>query len=180
MEEVIWRPILGYELLYKVSNFGDIVSLEKSQVMPGNGFIKISKEKNLSQHKLNNGHLYVDLHKDGKRKRWLVHRLVAINFINNPNNYEIVRHLDDNCENNKYSNLAWGTQKMNMQDKANNNNQQQGEKVFGSKLKEDQISEMRLIYERKELNQYQIAKKFNISQSVVNEIVNRKAWKHIN
>lgn len=52
----------------------------------------------------------------GRGNRRSVHRVVAEAFIENNENYPLVRHLDDNPANNCVENLAWGTQTDNMQD----------------------------------------------------------------
>lgn len=52
---------------------------------------------------------------DGKRRHFRIHRLVAETFIENPNNYPIVLHLDNNKQNNHYTNLKWGTVSENTQ-----------------------------------------------------------------
>jgi hypothetical protein len=57
------------------------------------------------------GYLFVQK----KGKCWYLHRLVALAWIPNPNNYPIVCHKDNNPRNNRVSNLYWGTQKMNIQ-----------------------------------------------------------------
>lgn len=57
---------------------------------------------------------YVDLFKNGKKYKFSRHRLVAEHFINNPNNYTIVGHKDDNPFNNNVDNLYWTTQKENV------------------------------------------------------------------
>lgn len=62
------------------------------------------------------GHLRIRF---GKKCEYL-HRLLAKQFLSNPNNYPIVRHLDDNVENNRLDNLAWGTQKDNIHDSMRN------------------------------------------------------------
>lgn len=54
----------------------------------------------------NNGYMRVML---CGRKKYFVHRLVAIAFIPNPNSYKVVMHLDNNKANNHVSNLKWGT-----------------------------------------------------------------------
>ena len=54
-----------------------------------------------------NGYLRVKLSKGVKRGMYLVHRLVAMTFIDNPNNYPIVHHKDENRSNNSISNLEW-------------------------------------------------------------------------
>lgn len=63
------------------------------------------------------GYLFVQK----KGKCWYLHRLVAMAYIPNPNNYPIVRHLNDNPLDNRLANLAWGTQKDNVKDSIKNN-----------------------------------------------------------
>lgn len=102
MNEIIeeWLPIEGYEN-YQVSNLGRVKSL------------KYGKEKILSQCRLKNGYLYVVLCKNGKMKGFRVHRLVAMAFLENPNNYTCINHKDEDKTNNCVDNLEWCTQKYN-------------------------------------------------------------------
>lgn len=62
----------------------------------------------------NCGYEYVVLYVDGRQKGFGVHKLVAMAYIPNPNNYPIVMHLDNRSTHNVVSNLIWGTPKMNM------------------------------------------------------------------
>lgn len=103
MQNIEWKPIKDYEDLYMVSNTGLIKSLHWN------------KEKLLKQVIRNNNYPYyfVGLLKDGKRKYFAIHRLVAMMFIPNPNNYEQVDHLDGNKLNNNVENLEWVTPKEN-------------------------------------------------------------------
>lgn len=97
-----WKTIDGYED-YQVSNFGRVKSL-------GNN--KKRKEKILKP--INNkGYQRVHLCKDGKRKLFRVHRLVAMAFIPNPNNYTEVNHIDECKTNNHVDNLEWCTDEYN-------------------------------------------------------------------
>ena len=57
----------------------------------------------------NKGYKAIDLYFNGIREKWLVHRLVAMAFLPNPNNFPVVLHLDDNRLNCSVSNLKWGT-----------------------------------------------------------------------
>lgn len=59
------------------------------------------------------GYHRVKLSNDGKRKNFLVHRLVAIHYIANPDNKSQVDHIDRNKSNNHVSNLRWATQSEN-------------------------------------------------------------------
>lgn len=64
----------------------------------------------------NHGHLGFCLSVNGRPHYVYLHRIMAEAFIPNPNNYPIVRHLDDDPSNNELANLAWGTQKDNHRD----------------------------------------------------------------
>ena len=66
------------------------------------------KGKELKYHIDNSGYVFVNLRtSEGKQIRALVHRLVAEQFIDNPNNYKYVKHIDGNLQNNHYTNLEW-------------------------------------------------------------------------
>lgn len=93
----VYKDINGYEGLYKVSNLGNVKSFHTG------------KEKILKPNKNNCGYLQVDLYKEGKRKQHLVHRLVAMAFIDNPQNLEQINHRDENPTNNNVSNLEFCT-----------------------------------------------------------------------
>lgn len=102
MEE--WRAIAGYNGLYEVSNTGKVRS---------NNYLGHGNQKELSQWN-NGGYLRVTLHKNGKTKKHLVHRLIAETFIPNPWNKPEVNHKDGNKRNNNVSNLEWSTRKENL------------------------------------------------------------------
>ena len=99
-----WRDIVGYEEKYQVSNLGEVKSLN---------YKRTKKEKILKTGKNTSGYSYVNLCKDGKKKTYHVHRLVAQAFIPNPNNYSEVNHKDENKENNCVKNLEWCDRKYN-------------------------------------------------------------------
>ena len=61
-----------------------------------------------------NGYLIACLWKNNKQKKFVIHRLVANAFIDNPNNYEEVNHLDEDKTNNRIDNLEWCSHKYNM------------------------------------------------------------------
>ena len=96
----IWKPIKGYESLYKVSNLGNILSLKTNKLLKAN--------------MITNGYFAVQLCKNHKRKSFLVHRIVAEHFIDNPNNLPEINHKDENKGNNTVNNLEWCTRKYNM------------------------------------------------------------------
>ena len=97
----VWKDIPGYEGKYQVSNIGQVRSLNYR----GN----TGKTKILKQDTGRDGYKRVVLCKDGKYKKYLVHRLVAMAFIPNPHNYPIINQKDENKTNNQYKNLEWCT-----------------------------------------------------------------------
>ena len=95
MKKEYWKPVVGYEGLYEVSNWGRVKS------------IRFGKERILKPGTCGRGYLFVNLCKNGKVKLYYVHRLVAESFIPNPNNYPIINHKDENKTNNSVGNLEW-------------------------------------------------------------------------
>lgn len=66
------------------------------------------------------GHLHLNINNSPPYHQPSSHRIIASMFIDNSNNYELVRHLDDDPTNNDVCNLAWGTRKENYQDSVEN------------------------------------------------------------
>lgn len=103
----IWKDINGYEGYYQISNQGNVRSVDRFDgVHDRKGTII---KPNLKQ----NGYLQVGLRMHSKRKWIGVHRLVAIHFIENPDNKPQVNHIDGNKQNNTINNLEWVTAKEN-------------------------------------------------------------------
>lgn len=92
-----WKDIPDYEG-YQVSNMGNVRSLNYGQT----GKVRVLKPV-----KFKCGYLYVNLCKDGDRKHYRVHRLVAQAFLPNPDNLPQVNHRDENPSNNRVENLEW-------------------------------------------------------------------------
>lgn len=94
----IWKDVVGYEGLYKVSNLGNVISLN---------YRKTNKPKKLSYNVNHKGYLDVHLTKNRTSKHKIIHRLVALAFIPNPNNLPQINHIDGNKQNNNVNNLEW-------------------------------------------------------------------------
>ena len=111
-----WKDIEGYEGLYQISNEGKIKSLGRIvDCNNGNNSIRFQAEIILKTSLVKNKYHRIRVCKDGKGNLMLVHRLVAMTFIPNPNNYPMVLHWDNNPSNNSVENLYWGNNQMNMQ-----------------------------------------------------------------
>lgn len=102
-----WRDISGYEGLYKVSNLGNVKSIDRWVSSKCNSK-KFMKSKMLKQMINSRGYSMVGLSKEGKERRWFVHILVAKAFIPNPNNLPQINHIkEDEKTNNCVENLEW-------------------------------------------------------------------------
>lgn len=104
----IWLPVVGYEGLYCVSNIGRIKSIERMS-KHRHGCLYVVEERIRKPCHKKDGYLSVDLYKDGNGKVFLVHRLVAMAFIDNPHNKSFVNHLNKNKHDNSVPNLEWAT-----------------------------------------------------------------------
>lgn len=110
-----WRPVKGYEGLYEVSNKGQVRSLPRLVPFNWKGTITETFRRGglLKPYKTTNGRVQVNLFKGGKGSHWYIHRLVALAFIPNPNNFPQINHKDENPLNNRVENLEWCTAQYN-------------------------------------------------------------------
>lgn len=90
-----WKEIENTEGRYLVSDDGKVFSVYSNRL--------------LSKQMATSGYYRVELNINGIAKKELVHRLVAQAFVDNPNNYPIVNHKDENPRNNRADNLEWCT-----------------------------------------------------------------------
>ena len=104
-----WKEIVLFNgLKIKVSNTGKIKTLDH-KTLRKNGRIDNRKGKILKPKIDKYGYEAIVLTKDGIRKYYTVHKLVATAFIPNPQNKPTVNHKDGNKRNNCVSNLEWAT-----------------------------------------------------------------------
>lgn len=95
----IWKPIIGYESRYIISNKGEVKSLKRNKVL--------KKE-------LRRNYWSIQLYDGNKFKHFSIHRLVGIHFVENPNNLPFINHIDENKLNNNANNLEWCTASYNI------------------------------------------------------------------
>ena len=94
---------LGYPN-YSVTDDGKVFSLNYNHT---------GKKKEMKPQKKINGYNRIKLYIEGKKKKFMVHRLVALAFIPNPDNLPEVNHKDENKTNNMVGNLEWCSIKYN-------------------------------------------------------------------
>lgn len=112
-----WKPVLGYEESYVVSNLGRVKKLAREYTSPQGRHLS-NKERLLKISTNRNGHKYVGLSKEGQSKTVSVERLVADAFLVKPKSNRTLwlHHKDGNKGNNQITNLVWQTPKKSIRD----------------------------------------------------------------
>lgn len=168
-----WKDVIGYEGLYKISDYGNVKSL-----VYWNGTNKRIKKQSITTR----GYCRIILYKKNKRKWIHTHRLVLETFIGPCPKEMQCRHLDGNPLNNKLSNLKWGTSSENTQDAIKHKTRFQpdnkGSKNGKSKLTDIRVMEIKHLL-ASGISQIQIAKRFHVDPSTICDINLGKTWRHI-
>ena len=107
-----WRPVVGYEGLYEVSDWGNVRSVDRMVKSKGSGE-RLVTGRLLKQYTDKDGYKRVGLHRNHKQVVVGVHQLVARAFIDNPDNLPIIDHIDSHRDNNMADNLRWFTVPLN-------------------------------------------------------------------
>lgn len=169
MTQEVWKPIVGYEGRYEVSDLGRVRSLPGNHV---NGRI--------IRQAWRGRFLSVDLSMNGYRKSFSVSRLVAEAFLPNPKKKTQVNHINPDRSKNHASNLEWVTPKENTAHAIAYGLRKpiQGEKAGQAKLTEKQAIE--IIYRRRDGEKVRdIAKDYPVSHQTISDICTLKKWKHL-
>ena len=116
---------------------------------------------------------------NGYRRKYLVHRLIALTYIPKPE--LVVNHRNGNKRDNRLENLEWLTTKENNWHAIRTDlvGHAQGERCASARLKDVDVLEMRRLREEERLTYKEIAARFKYDESNVSRIINRQLWKHI-
>lgn len=187
----IWKDIKRYEGLYQISDLGRIKTLDKKvrNKIRGKWGYSIRKEKvmkiKITKRKGAEGYHEITLRKNGKPTSFMVHRLVGLNFIPNPDNKEEVNHKFGIRGDNRASQLEWMTKKENMKHAfdrgswSNMDNPVKGVLCKWAKLTDEKVIKIRDEYELGKISTRKLAEKYNISHSIMWGVVTRKRWAHV-
>ena len=136
-----WRPVVGYEGLYEVSNMGRVKSVKRTVWNNSRGCYRTVSERIMKPKDSIWGYLRVGLSKNGKEKWYMIHRLVATAFLENPQNLPEVNHIDEDKTNNNADNLEWCSSSYNLtyNGRAEKVGKKVAEKLRGRKQSEEHI-----------------------------------------
>jgi DNA-binding transcriptional regulator YiaG len=168
------RPIPEYEDLYEIDRQGNVYAMfDYHQLKAG----RVRKPVPGSH-----GYPSLNLSKNGTVRRWFIHRLLMLTFHPVQNSDQLqVNHRDGNKQNNDLNNLEWCSSLENNRHaryvlKAYPD--KKGEKHSQAKLTPEAVREIRRL-KANGVKQNRIAKMYNLSTSVISNVVNRKTWAHI-
>jgi hypothetical protein len=175
MEKIeIWKDVKGYEGYYQISDFGNIRSLDR--------YVNTTYGKRIEKGKIlkkpiSHGYCRIALQKNGFIRKIMIHRLVSLAFIENIENKEQVNHINGIKNDNRVENLEWVTQSENELHSYRilNKKSLQGQLHGNSKLTEKDVLEIR----QSELSDKELSLIYNSSRKNINDIKNKKRWKHI-
>lgn len=156
-----WKPVVGYEGLYEVSDQGRVKSLRSGKIM------KLSVA--------NTGYMQLQLSAKPRRNVCHVHRLVLEAFVGPAPIGMEGCHANGIRTDNRLSNLRWDTRKGNMSDASAQGRTNRGEKNHWCKLTEKDVLQIRLSKE----SSSQLAFRYNMSARAIRDIRARKRWAHV-
>lgn len=172
----LWQLVEKTGGKYAISNFGRVASFYKPNTII------------LKPHPGRNGYLKVVLYFDGKEVTSMLHRLVGLHFVDNPDLKSEVNHIDGDKNNNYASNLEWCTRGENCRHAVKTGlhrgfekghqviNRPKGHAVHTSVLSEEQVKAIRAD-RTNGLKQREIAVKYGIKMSTVRSAI--FGWKHL-
>jgi hypothetical protein len=169
MIEELWKPVVGYEGYYEISNLGNVRSVDR--IINGGrwGFMNLVGVPIKPKYRKDN-HVSVKLHKDGKRTTHHLASLLLEAFVcPRPEGMQAC-HNDGNGHNKDLSNLCWDTAKGNALDRIKHGTQQRGETHPSTKLKEGEVALIKKLLKNK-VNIILISKMFNISRGAIYSIL---------
>ena len=176
-EKEIWKDVKGYEGLYKISSYGRIFRYSRQWKSGRNGSqIKTLPESEVKTRLLRN-YLACNLCKNGIRKDFKIHRLVAIHFIDNPDNKPFVNHIDGNKLNNNVNNLEWVTEKENTQHaiKTGLRDVYKNKRTLGI----DVAKEIKWKWFNTDITRKEIINEYKISKRVLSNLITEKSYKNV-
>jgi hypothetical protein len=164
LKQEIWKKL--YETKFFISSMGRL---------------KNSKGEIISCKTNRTGYLCYNVRVGRIRSKYkLIHKMVAEHFIEKSPDKTVIRHLDDNKLNNRVSNLCYGTQQQNINDRRLNNkyNSPLGENHANSKLFEWEVVDIKNKLDLG-FTSYRLSKEYNVSRNLIDDIKHGKIWKHV-
>ena len=162
MEDEFWKPISGFER-YMISSHGRVRGLKGTYIG------QITKD----------GYMGVTLFRHGSRHQRFIHNLMLETFVSpRPFPGAVTRHLDGVRVHNVLSNICWGTQQENADDRATHGTSYAGENNPKAILTEEKVNLIRAALTNPLFTMAEISREFGVSPSTIENINSGKTWNH--
>lgn len=178
MDTETWKPVIGYEGYYEVSDFGRVRSMNRWVKHQHGGDRKL-KGKIMAGGSQLSGHRCVVLCRENQPHTQRIHRLVLEAFAGPAPSGMCARHLDGNPKNNRIDNLTWGTMLENSADRIRHGRSNKGERHGISKLTDSKVIKMREIRRLTGESYSAIGAKFGVSYRTAGRAIRGESWSHI-
>lgn len=169
----VWKPVVGYEGLYEVSDQGRVRSLYRRRWC-GSHWYKVPPCIMKTPLAIS-GYPVVRLTKDKKGRTVTVHTVVLSAFVGPKPLGQECRHLNGNREDPRLANLKWGTPTENTEDRKAHGTMPRGATHHAAKLTEQDIRSIRASDESARV----LAIRYSVATSAISNIRRRKAWAHV-
>jgi hypothetical protein len=167
----VWKDVVGFEFYYEVSNTGYIRRKAGSSHL---------KPKNLKMRYDADGYCRVNLKVKQKSNSKFFHRIIAMAFLDNPENKPQVNHINGIKHDNRLENLEWATRSENRvhayRTGLQTGKSRQGIKCNFHKLTEMQVKDIRKRYHKRVVTMKELAKEYSVSEACINNIISKKNW----
>jgi hypothetical protein len=175
-----WKPVVGYEGQYEVSNQGRVRSLYRviyvrrfsTKVGAHIDVYKPMKGRIMRLNKNARGYLVCHL---GRGVTKAAHQMVLESFVGPCPPGQMGLHADDNKENNVLNNLRWGTSSENAYDSIRNNTFPSGERSPRAKLRKADVAIIKSLFGEKQ--DVEIARIYGVDRATIRKIRIGKTWK---
>lgn len=183
MDQIVeqWRPVVGYEGFYEVSDQGRVRSVDR-HILYSNGKTCFWRGRVLRQSPCMGGYMKITLSKGSRLRTLKPHVLVLEAFVGpRPEGMEAC-HNDGNVTNNRLSNLRWDTPFGNAKDKDRHGTNSKGERHGATALSDIDAINIRKEFEGlggKKGTAVIIARRYGVAPYTISNIVRRRTWRHV-
>lgn len=177
----LWKDVIGYEGLYQISNAGRVKSLDRVIVYSTGKKVSAKGKILVTRIRKDDGYVVACLCKNQKEETAYLHRLVAIAFLENPEEKPEVNHKKGIKTNNSVEDLEWATTSENNKHahRIGLNSSLKGEDSNFAKLTQAKVLEIRRIYNDKMATKKELSAMFNVTLNNIYYIVSNRSWKNI-